>query len=91
MIAANANIAAAVVALLVQKGGTLRLRKSELATMGDLVLTITPNPNNPDVLHFGTMLKSSYEAAMAAAALVQQAPPVDEKSVTDPAKDEDAK
>lgn len=70
MIAANSNIAAAVVALLVKKGGKLRLRKSELAEMGELMLTIEANPNNPDVLHFGTMPKADYEAIQAASAIL---------------------
>jgi predicted component of type VI protein secretion system len=80
MIAANSNIAAAVVALLVKKGGTLRLRKSELAEVGDLVITVQLNPENPEVLHFGIAPKAEYEAMMAVAALLQ----------TPPAKEPDA-
>jgi hypothetical protein len=74
LISANSNIAAAVVALLIKKGGTLRLRKSELAEVGDLVLTIQANPDNPDVMHFGTITKTEYETAQAVLQALQMAP-----------------
>jgi hypothetical protein len=51
------TIAAAVVALMIKKGGTLRLNKSELAEMRDYVLTLADSPNNPNVLHIGAITR----------------------------------
>lgn len=65
MIPANSNIAAAALALMIKKGGILRLRKSEIASVGDLVVTANINPDNPDVLHFGVVTQAEYTAAMA--------------------------
>ena len=55
------TIAAAIVALMVTKGGTLRLRKSELAKMEDYVVTVQPSPSNPDVVHIGVMTRAEMQ------------------------------
>jgi len=51
--------------LIVHKGGTLRLRVSELKAMAGLVLTIIPNQANPDVVHFGIITKEEAETQVA--------------------------
>jgi hypothetical protein len=84
MIPVNVNISAAVVALMVKKGGTLRLLKSELAEVGDLMLTVNANPTNPDVLHIGIMARVDYEAAQAVLKALQTPP------LEDTAKEPDA-
>lgn len=52
------TIAAAVVALLVKKGGDLRLSKRELAEMEDYVVTVNHSQHNPDVVHIGVISRA---------------------------------
>lgn len=46
--------AAAALALMIQKGGTIRLRSAELEPMSQFALVVEPAPKNPHVLHFKT-------------------------------------
>jgi hypothetical protein len=64
MIPAKSSIAAAALALMIKKGGVLRLRKSELAEVSDLVVTANINPSNSDIIHFGTVTQAEAAAAM---------------------------
>jgi hypothetical protein len=54
---------------MVHKGGTLRLRVSELKAMAGMVLTVLPNQSNPDVVHFGVITQE--EAAKQVAAFAE--------------------
>lgn len=59
------SMAALALKLMIKKGGTLRLRVSELTEMAGHVLTIMPNPQNRDVIHLGIMTKEESAAQIA--------------------------
>lgn len=56
------SIAALALKLMIKKGGTLRLRVSELNEMAGYVMTMLPNPENRDVIHLGILTKEESDA-----------------------------
>lgn len=61
------SVATLALKLMIKKGGTLRLRTSELESVADYVMTIAPNPDNPGVMHLGIMTRQEAEARIVAA------------------------
>jgi hypothetical protein len=60
------NPAAQALALMIQKGGTLRLRRAELEPMQHFALSVEPSPKNPEVLHFKVVTQEDVRAMMLA-------------------------
>lgn len=67
------NPAAAALALMIQKGGTIRLRQAELAPMNQFALLIEPNPKNAEILHFKTVTQEQVREMMLAEVAVAKA------------------
>lgn len=89
------NPAAQALALMVQKGGTLRLRAAELAPMNNFALLVEASPSNPEVMHIKTVTRDEVrrimldqqkvEAAMTELARIsQEMEKIEEKAETEP-------
>lgn len=62
------NPAAAALALMIQKGGTLRLRQAELVPMNQFALVVEPSPKNQEILHFKTATQDEVRQILLAQA-----------------------
>lgn len=58
------NPAAQALALMIQKGGTLRLRAAELAPMNNFALLVEASEKNPEVMHIKTVTRDEAKAIM---------------------------
>lgn len=67
------NPAAAALALMIQKGGTIRLRRAELDPMNQFALSVEPNEKNPEVLHFKVVTQYEARQIMVAKAIALNA------------------
>lgn len=57
---------------MIQKGGTIRLRKAELPAMAPLAISIEPSDRNPEVLHFKVVTEDDVRAMLVAQVIEAQ-------------------